>query len=142
MARTQKINVVIEVELRESEQILPRPSSADSDLTGDQSHEQTLLNALRDEPERYAEFVRLTVISSVEAYGAAHMLIGLARIQDTYTASLDVLEKLLPRLPQATQAHFQEGIEKGWISEGTDSVFNAVQAKPVSLAVEYPAPTS
>ncbi|UOQ69894.1 hypothetical protein [Hymenobacter volaticus] len=66
------------------------------------------------------------------------MLPGLAQIHDTYTASLDVLVSLLPRFPEPAQAYLQEGIIKGWIMDGEDSLFNTIEATPVRLTVEYP----
>ncbi|WP_375434924.1 hypothetical protein [uncultured Hymenobacter sp.] len=137
----QKIKVIIEVELREHVPSIPVLPASDADVKGHE-YEQALFAALRADPERYAEFVRTLILTSVEAYGLNRMLPELAQINDTYTASLEVLESLLPRFSQPAQLYLQEGIDKGWITEGKDSLFNTIEATPVLLTVEYPSKAS
>jgi len=142
MARTQKINVIIEVELTESDQIIPDPSTKSSASTAetqaDQAHEQALLDALRADPTRHAAFIKSVVISSVEEILLHRMIPELSEFGHPYAASLKVLKELVPGLSDPAQTHFQQGMLEDWFSEGTMSVFNAVQAKPVQLTVEYP----
>lgn len=149
MVNLQKIRVTIEVELQESAQIMPTPFTqaaggdaaaglTAADLQAERLHEQALLEALRADPASHAEFIKMAVISSLESLGIHRMLPGLAQIKDTYTVSLNVLKNLVPHLPPAAQAHFQQAIAEGWLSDCTEGLFNAVQAEPVRLTVDYP----
>ena len=147
MTRPQKLNVIIEVELIERDQIIPTSfwqngsaagTGTAADLHADQAHEQVLLDTLRADPARYAEFIRTIVIGRVEDILVNRLIPELSQVGHSYTASLQVLEELLPCLPRAAQEHFQQGMREGWLSEGTESVFNAVQATPLRLTVHYP----
>jgi len=150
MTHTQKIKVVLEVDLTEEDRIIPRRSlqyldndsdtlvEMDEQSPSDLVHEQTLLTALQADPLRYAEFVRTLVIYSLDILGMNEGFARLASLKDTCTASLQVLEEVVPHLPPAARAHFQQTKQEGWLSEGTGSVYNAIQVTPVSLRVEYP----
>jgi len=137
----QKVKVIIEVEVRErvpSFSVVP-DSTVDVES---QKYEQALFAMLEAEPERYAEFIKILAISSIESYGIHRMIAGLAQIHDTHTASMQVLANLLPHFPPPAQAYLQQAIQEGWIMDGPDSLFNRVQAEPVSLTVEYSTPHS
>jgi hypothetical protein len=142
MARTQKINVVIEVELTESDQIIPddctTTTQSAAEIQADQEHEQALLDALRADPTRYTAFIKTIVVGSMEEILVNRLLPQLSQLGHPYTAGLKVLKELVPGLPGPAQAHFQQGLHDQWFSDGTMSVFNAVQAVPVHLTVEYP----
>ncbi|UOG77431.1 hypothetical protein MTX78_23640 (plasmid) [Hymenobacter tibetensis] len=139
--RIQTIKVVIDVELREqAPSTAPLPAS-DPEAEG-HAYEQALFAALRADPERYAEFIKARVISRIEAFGFNNMFAGLAQLPDTYTASVVVLESLLPGFSEPAQAYLQESITNGWITESKDSIFTTVDATPVRLTVEYPPQSS
>ena len=135
----QKINVIIEVELRE--QPLPRSSAGDptSDMES-HGYEQALFAALQADPARYAAFIRLLALGSVEAYGIHRLLAGLAQVHDTHTASMRVLESLLPLFSRPAQAYLHQAITDGSIMESTTSLFTRLQVDPVCLRIDYPAP--
>jgi hypothetical protein len=147
----QKIKVVIEVELIEYEQLtevsralqaadsttsVSQPTS--SEEQADLLHGQTLLELLRADPASYAEFVKNRIVSSLESLEVHRQLASLANLKCSYSAGLDVLTRLLPQLPSSARLHFQQASQQGWMSEGTDLLFGAVQANPISLTVEFP----
>lgn len=135
--RIQKLQIVIEVELHERALSSPSLPEAKVDTEG-HGYEQALFASLEADPARYAEFVKLLAIQSLESCGIHRMIAGLAQIRDTYTASMQILQSLVPRFAPPAQAHLHQAIEQGWIMDGPDSLFERVQAEPVSLRVEYP----
>jgi len=128
----QKIKVVIEVELRERVSSFPAVPDPGADAQ-EKEYEQALFAMLEADPKRYAEFIKILAISSIESYGIHRMIAGLAQIHDTHTASMQVFANLLPRFSPPAQAYLQQVIQEGWIMDGPDSLFNRVQAEPVGL---------
>lgn len=137
MESVRKIRIVIDAELRERVPTTPSQSATDSDPT-EHSYEQALFNALRADPERYADFIKIRAITSLEILGLHNEISGLVQVRDSYTASIRTLESLLPSLPQPAQQYLQEALTKGWIMDD-ESLYNTVQIVPLSLAIEYPA---
>ncbi|MCB2410933.1 hypothetical protein [Hymenobacter lucidus] len=133
----QKIKVVIEVELRERPPSALSVPDSEADAEG-HGYEQALFAMLQADPERYADFVKILAITSLESYGIHHMIAGLAQISDTYTAGIQILKSLVPRFSSQAQVYLHQAIEEGWIMDGTDSIYNRVKAEPISLSVEYP----
>jgi hypothetical protein len=139
--QVQKIKVVIEMELRERAPANSSIPDSEMDAEG-HGYEQALFAMLEADPERYAEFVRILAVTSLEIRGMHHEISELAQIRDTYTANMQLLNSFLPRFSQPAQAYLHQAIEEGWITDGTDSIFERVQVEPVSLHVEYPVPPS
>ena len=137
MESVRKIRIVIEAELRERVPTTPSPSAPDIDPL-ECGYEQTLFSALRDDPERYAEFIKIRAITSLEILGMHNEISGLAQIRDSHTASIRILESLLPSLPQPAQHYLQEALTKGWIMDDADSIYNTLKIEPLSLTIEYP----
>ena len=137
MESVRKIRIVIEAELRERVPTMPSSSATDLDPL-EYSYEQALFSALRADPERYAAFIKIRAITSLEILGLHNEISKLAQIRDSYTASIKTLESLLPSLPQPAQQYLQEALTKGWIMDDADSIYNTMQIEPLSLAIEYP----
>lgn len=137
--QVQTIRMVIDVEVRAR---APRNPSLPAPDTDAESHgyEQALFALLEADSDLYAEFIKVQAISSLEALGIHNMISELAQIPHTHTASMQVLKRLLPRFPPPAQAYLDQAIEQGWIMDNTDSIFNRVQVKPVSLRIEQPQP--
>jgi len=118
MSRTHKINVIIEVELTEHEHVQPElvhPSAkvvSPADQLPHRRHEQLLLDVLRADPARYAEFVRAAIVDTLGTWEFNRTLVRLAQIPDPYTASQQVLQNLLPHLPLATQTYFRQAFQE------------------------------
>lgn len=137
--RVQTIRMVIDVEVRE--RAPNNPSLPDLDTTAEgHGYEQALFAMLEADPELYAEFIKIQAIISLEGLGIHNLISSLAQIRHTHTASMQVLQRLLPRFSPPAQAYLDEAIEEGWIMDGSDSIFNRVQVEPVSLHMEYPVP--
>ncbi|MCB2410754.1 hypothetical protein [Hymenobacter lucidus] len=142
MASSRKIKVVIEVELVDDDNA-PANYTIVSDLSAaelevSKQHEQAMLAALRADPASYAEFVKNIVIGSIEASGVNREISELARVRDYYTASVAVLQNLIPKLPAEAQQYYQQATREGWLADGTDLVFDTIKATPLTLTVEYP----
>jgi hypothetical protein len=142
MASSQKVKVVIEVELVDDENA-PVPYTIVSNLTAtelaeNKRHERAMLTALRADPASYAEFVKNTIIGSIDASGVNREISELAQVRDYYTACVAVLQNLIPRLPADAQQYFQQATREGWLADGTDLVFDTIKATPLTLTVEYP----
>ncbi|WP_324680382.1 hypothetical protein [Hymenobacter sp. GOD-10R] len=135
--QVQKIKMVIELELRERAPNNPSIPDPDTDAES-HGYEQALFAMLEADPQRYAEFVKILAIISLETLGIHNDIPKLAQIRDTYTANMQILRSLLPRFSSPAQAYLHKAIEQGWIMDSTDSIFNRVQVEPVSLRVEYP----
>lgn len=130
----QKVNVVIEVELAEVDHVLP----TDPAFFRDGEHEQILLAALKADPASYDAFIRTVVIGSVAALATGREIDALAHMNCSYTAGLAVLESLFSQLPSTSRQHFEQAQREGWLSEGTLSIHDTIQASPIRLTVEYP----
>jgi hypothetical protein len=137
--RVQTLRMVIDVEVRER---APRtPSRPDSGTTAEEhGYEQALFAMLEADPELYTEFIKVQAIISLESLGLHRMIASLAQILDTHTASMQVLQRLLPRFKASAQTYLGKAIEEGSIMDGSDRLFNRVQVEPVSLQIEYPEP--
>ena len=143
MARTQKIKVVFEIELTEADHIAspggaedPAGAATTHEERADRVHAQTLLTALRANPTLYAEFVKTLALYSLDILGMNQGFAGLANLRDIYSASLEVLRAVVPQLPPAAQAHYQQLMEDGLLSEGTQPLYDAMQLTPLRLTVE------
>jgi len=143
MARTKKIKVVFEIELTEADHIAslatpedPVGAAATHEERADRVHAQTLLTALRADPTLHAEFVRILALYSLDIIGMNGGFAGLANLRDLYSASLEVLRTVVPQLPLAAQAHYQQLMEDGLLSEGTQPLYEAIQLTPLRLTVE------
>jgi hypothetical protein len=145
----QKVRVIIEVELVEHPTITPRLArkawgtvqyepGTSADPQENMVHELVLLNALRAAPAQYVEFVKARIVHAVEIIGVNNALGILAKLPDSYGAGLDILEDLIKTLPEASRQFFQPAIEGEFLSEEVALVFEAIEATPVSLTVEYP----
>ena len=143
----KKVKVIIEVELTEHTHIPAamlaeqlsysrQPFPAAPESPGDALHMQALLEALQADAARYREFVRTVVVGSLEVLGVNNLLTSLAQLRSPYDASLTVLEELIPQLPPASQHYFQRAEQEGWLSESTEGIFCAIQARPLTLRVE------
>ena len=110
MARTQIIQVVIEVELTEHDQIIPHPALAQRSTPAEQRdnerHEQALLEVLRADPARYAEFIRFLLGETLASCEADRQLVALVQIPEATEVVYTLLKELVPRLPSAAQAYF------------------------------------
>ncbi len=62
---------------------------------------------------------------------------GLANLRDIYTASLEVLKAVVPKLPPAAQAHYQQLIQDGFLSEGTQPLYQAMEFTPLRLTASF-----
>jgi len=98
MARTQTIQVVIEVELTEHAQIIPHPLPpvvaqrlTPAEQQANEGHEQALLEVLRADPARYAEFIHLLLGETLAGYEAKRQLVALAQIPDATEAVYTLL---------------------------------------------------
>jgi hypothetical protein len=145
MARTQTIQVVIEVELTEHAQIIPHPLPQVvarrltlAEQQANEGHEQALLEVLRADATRYAEFVRLLLGETLASYEAKRQLVALAQIPDVTEAVYTLLRELVPRLPAAAQAYFHRAQQQHQFVQSVESVFNAVEVTPLRIRVEYP----
>lgn len=145
MTRRQTIQVVLEVDLLEHEQIVPEPlhplvdqRPAPAERLANEEHAQALWDALRADPVRYAEFVRMIIVETLDTYESRRRLVPLAQIPDPTLAGYQLLRELVPHLPAATQAHFQRALQERRFTNSTHSVFNAVEVTPLHIRVEYP----
>lgn len=143
MARTQNIKVVFEIELIEAEDIAspmvpdaPGGAVATPEERADRVYAQTLLTGLRANSTLHAEFVKILALYSLDILGMHQGFAGLANLRDTYTASLQVLRAVIPQLPPAAQAHYQQLIQEGTLSEGTMPLYQAMQCTPIRLTIE------
>ena len=140
MAHTKKIKVVFEIELTEEEGISSLDGLAGATATheerADRVHAQTLLTVLRADPNLHAEFVKILAIYSLDIMGMNQGFAGLANLRDIYTASVEVLRAVIPQLPPAAQAHYQQLIHDGSLSEGTMPLYQALHFTPLRLTVE------
>jgi hypothetical protein len=127
--------MVIDVEVRErAPRTPPRP---DSGTTAEEhGYEQALFAMLEADPKLYAEFIKVQAIISLESMGIHRMIASLAQLRDTHTASMQVLQRLLPRFEPQAQAYLGKAIEQGSIMDGSDSLYNRVQVEPVRLHME------
>jgi hypothetical protein len=148
MARTQTIQVVIEVELTEHEQIIPHPlpqvvarRPTLAERQANEGHEQALLEVLRADPERYAEFVRLMLGETLASYEAKRQLVALAQIPDATEAMYTLLRELVSRLPSAAQVYFHQSQQHRFV-QSVEGVFNALEMTPLRIRVEYPVPSA
>lgn len=144
MARTQTIQVVIEVELTEHAQIIPHPLPpvvarrlTPAEQRENEGHEQALLEVLRADPARYAEFIHLLLGEVLATYAAKRQLVALAQISDATEAVYTILQELVPRLPSAAQAYFHRAQQQHRFVQSVESVFNALEVTPLRIRVDY-----
>jgi hypothetical protein len=142
MATTQKIRVVLEVDLTYDEHArssYPLGTNADAAESAiDTAFAHVLLAALREDPVRYAEFVKTVVVGGIQVFEECRELVGLAGIGCPYTTGLTILQQVIPQLSPEAQAHFQLANQEDWFSESVDTIYNAVKATPTKMSVEYP----
>lgn len=145
MTRTQTIQIVIEVQLTEHAQIIPHPPhpvvarhASPAERFANEGHEQALLETLRADPERYAEFIRLLLVEVLAEYEANRQLVALAQIPDSAVAGYNLLQDLVPRLSPAAQAYFHRAQREQRFADTVESVFNVVEVVPLRIRVEYP----
>lgn len=141
MASSQIVKVVIEVELIDdgdapvTHTLTSKHSVAEMEAS--KRHEQAMLTALRSDATIYAQFVRNTILGSIEALGIHNEIGGLAQVRCSFSANVALLETLVPRLPADAQQYYQQAAQEGWLSDGTELVFDTIKATPLTLAVEY-----
>jgi len=140
MIRSKKLLVTIEVDLLESDHVtLDATTPADlPEAQAELAHEQALLDALRADPVRYADFITTLVVGRLEGLRITRMVPELANLDDAYTASVEILESLIPELPPTAQAYFQQDIHPGWVLGCLESIFEAIQVNPLRLTVAHP----
>jgi hypothetical protein len=143
MASTRIIKIVFEIELTEEDDIASPVAPEDldeadstSEEKADRVHAQTLLTALRANPALHAEFVKILAIYSLDIVGMNQGFANLANLRDIYSASLEVLRAVVPQLPPAARAHYQQLLQDGHLSEGTQPLYEALQFTPLRLLVE------
>lgn len=137
MSHVQKIRIIIDAELQDRVPTVPAQHVSPGDQEG-YGYEQALFNALRADPVRYAEFIRIRAINTLEILGMNNEISSLAQIRDSYTAGIQMLTSFLSTLPQPAQEYLQDGLIKGWIMDDPDSIYNTVEVKLLQLTVEYP----
>ncbi|MGI4734863.1 MAG: hypothetical protein ACRYG7_06735 [Janthinobacterium lividum] len=138
MATTQKIRVVLEVDLTYDEQARSSYLLGTGANDTDTAYAHALLSALQDDPVRYVEFVKTVVVGGIQVFEEGRELVGLSGISCPYTAGLTLLEQVIPQLSPEAQAHFYLANQEHWFSQSVDMIYNALSATPTKMTVEYP----
>jgi len=145
----KKFKIVLEIEVDETKEIDQQIIEgsfrnyedfiADPENVESMGYEQTLLNLLLTNPEAYKKFIIANIVSRLEGMNWRDMysLAGIER-QDYET-----LVDLIPQLPPAAQAHFEEALRDDWFSNATDLLvecFNEYQLTSIKVEGDFTPP--
>lgn len=138
MATTQKIRVVLEVDLTYDEQARASHLPGTAVNETNTAYARALLTALQTNPSRYIDFIKTIVMNGIQIFEEDRALVGLSGMDSPYTAGLEILEQVIPQLSPVAQAHFHLANQENWFSESVDTIYNALSATPIKMTVEYP----
>jgi hypothetical protein len=138
MATTQKIRVVLEVDLTYDEQARASHLPGTAVNETDTAYARALLAALQTDPVRYVDFIKTIVMNGIQVFEEGRALVGLSGISYPYEAGLEILEQVIPQLSPEAQAHFHLANQESWFSDSVDTIYNALSATPTKMSVEYP----
>ena len=138
MVTTQKIRVVLEVDLTYYEQARANRRLGTTANDTNTAYARALLAALQDDPVRYVDFIKTIVMNGIQVFEEGRALVGLSGMDSPYTAGLEILEQVIPQLSQEAQTHFHLANQENWFSESVDTIYNALSATPTKMTVEYP----
>ena len=123
-----KFRIVLEIEIDESTEINQQVIEANQrdyqDFMADPEqveslrYEQTLLATLLRSPGVYKEFITANIVSRLEGMSWRDMF-PLAGIEHQ---DFEVLADVVPLLPPAAKAYYEESLRDGWFYNATDLI--------------------